>query len=70
MELSVLWTLLGGTVFAGRKIGFDIAINDNHTGTRETKLSWWDSIDNAWLNPSLFGIRYNHAGVRCRITPF
>ena len=39
----------------GYKFGFDLQVNDNDSGTRDHMLKWYDSSNDSWKNPSLFG---------------
>jgi len=55
-EARVPWSTLQGSPLVGQLHGFDIHINDDDNGgTRDGKLSWASSSDDAWQNPSLFG---------------
>ncbi len=40
---------------AGDKIGFEVQINDNDTGDRESVSKWWADNDEAWHAPEEFG---------------
>lgn len=50
VEISVPWTALGVEVVPGDVIGLDFMANDDDTNsdTRQTKLSWFNLLDNAW----------------------
>jgi len=39
----------------GKKIGFEIQINDNDSGSRNSQWRWWSNSNNSWLDPSVFG---------------
>jgi len=39
----------------GTEIGFEVQINDNDTGTRNSMWRWWSDSNDSWKNPSLFG---------------
>ena len=39
----------------GYKFGFDLQVNDNDGGTRDHMLKWYNSSNDSWKNPSLFG---------------
>jgi hypothetical protein len=50
------WKTLKVTPSAGKKVGFDVQINDDDTGNnRDAKLSWNANSDVAWKNPQMFG---------------
>ena len=56
MEVKIPWSTLGITnptqdIFEG----FEVMVNDNNTGTRNAKIAWTATTDNAWQEPSLFG---------------
>lgn len=56
VEARIPWTTLQGTPAVGQLVGMDFMINDDDdNGTRDGKLSWNASEDDAWENPSLFG---------------
>jgi len=55
MEIKIPWATLGGTPSAGSFIGFDIGVDDNDTGVRDSKIDWSDITDNAWQWPSVLG---------------
>src|SRR5690606_18132819 len=57
-EFHFPWTTLGVAPTAGDLVGFEVMINDNDTpgsATRDGKIAWFGSVDQAWSNPSLFG---------------
>jgi endoglucanase len=56
MEVKIPWSTLGVTnptpdIFEG----FEVMVNDDNTGTRNAKIAWTATTDNAWQEPSLFG---------------
>ncbi len=56
VEARIPWTTLQGTPAIGQLVGMDFMINDDDdNGTRDGKLSWNASADDAWEDPSLFG---------------
>ncbi|MGN6647472.1 MAG: glycoside hydrolase family 11 protein, partial [Cytophaga sp.] len=56
VEARIPWTTLQGTPAVGQLVGMDFMINDDDDGgTRDGKLSWNASTDDAWEDPSLFG---------------
>jgi len=56
IEARIPWTTLQGSPAIGQLVGMDFMINDDDdNGTRDGKLSWNASEDDAWENPSLFG---------------
>lgn len=55
-EARFAWSNLGGASVANQLHGFDFHINDDDNGgTRDGKLSWSASTDDAWQNTTLFG---------------
>ena len=55
IEIRVAWSLIGVNPNTDDNIGFDIHINDDDNGDiREAKISWFATIDDSWMNPSLF----------------
>lgn len=55
IELAVPWGLIGGTVFPGRIVGVDGAINDDdNNNTRENQMIWTGTINN-FQTTSAFG---------------
>lgn len=57
VEGSIPWSTLQATPQEGQFLGIDFMINDDDNGTgRDGKLSWNAATDNAWENPSLFGV--------------
>jgi len=60
LAASIPWSTIGTTSPAnGKKIGFDININDNDGGnsnkTRQATNSWYSTSNQEFTNPSLFG---------------
>lgn len=57
VEGSIPWSTLQGTPQVGQLVGIDFMINDDDDGSgRDGKLSWSAATDDAWQNPSLFGV--------------
>lgn len=57
VEGSIPWATLQGNPQEGQLVGIEFMINDDDNGTgRDGKLSWTASTDDAWQNPSLFGV--------------
>lgn len=55
-EARFPWSTLGGSGIAGAVHGFDFHVNDDDTGgSRDGKLAWNATADDAWENPSLIG---------------
>jgi endoglucanase len=56
MEVQIPWTTLGVTDLSLANFeGFEVMVNDDDTGTRNAKIAWTATTDNAWQEPSLFG---------------
>jgi hypothetical protein len=56
LKTSIPWRALNVKPVAGRRVGFDVQINDDDTGkSRDAKLSWNANSDTAWKNPQMFG---------------
>jgi hypothetical protein len=55
VEAKFPWATLGVKPSAGAKIGLDVQVNDNDTGTRKTKIAWHAPKDNAFRDPQLLG---------------
>jgi hypothetical protein len=56
VETRIPWSTLQGSPAIGQLVGMDFMINDDDDGgTRDGKLSWNSTTDDAWENPSLFG---------------
>ena len=54
IEIRIAWSLIG-TASNVDEIGFDIHINDDDNGDiREAKIAWHATVDDSWMNPSLF----------------
>lgn len=57
VEGSIPWATLQGSPEEGQLVGIDFMINDDDDGDgRDKKLSWNAAADEAWQNPSLFGL--------------
>lgn len=57
VEARIPWTTLQASPSADQMIGIDFMINDDDNGAgRDGKLSWNASTDDAWQNPSIFGV--------------
>jgi hypothetical protein len=57
LEARIPWTTLQGNPVTGQQMGVDFQINDDDDGgDRDGKLAWSASTDDAWQNPSLFGL--------------
>ncbi len=41
--------------YANRAFGWEVQQNDNDGSWREARSKWWNSSDDSWLNPGLFG---------------
>lgn len=54
-ELAIPATDLPRKYGFGPKIGFEIQVNDNDIGYRESALRWWSESENSSYDPSLFG---------------
>lgn len=55
-EAKIPWLSVGGSGQKNALHGFDFHVNDDDNGgTRDGKMSWNASTDDAWQNPSLFG---------------
>ncbi len=55
-EIAIPWATFGVVPTAGSLLGMEVQINDDDTGFfRDAKLSWNDTADEAWLDPSVFG---------------
>jgi hypothetical protein len=56
MEMSFPWKTLGHVVPApNKKIGFDLAVDDNDKETRKGMLAWNSTVDDAWKNTAIYG---------------
>ena len=56
VEARIPWSTLQGSPAIGQLVGMDFMINDDDDGsTRDGKLAWNATTDDAWENPSLFG---------------
>jgi hypothetical protein len=55
-EIKFPWATLGKKPAAGSSIGLDVHVNDDDdSGERDTKITWFDKQDTAWNNPQNFG---------------
>ncbi len=56
VEARIPWTTLQGTPAVNQMVGIEFMVNDDDNGgTRDKKLAWTATTDNAWQDPSLFG---------------
>ncbi len=56
LATTIPWKALKVKPFAGKKVGFEVQVNDDDTGNnRDAKLSWNANSDAAWKNPQMFG---------------
>jgi Carbohydrate family 9 binding domain-like len=57
-EIRIPWANVGVTgVAAGKKIGFEVELNDDDDGVdRDGKLAWNADKDQCWTDPSYFGV--------------
>jgi len=55
MEISFPWSTLTGSPAVNQLVGFDVMVNDDDDGTRDAKISWNATADQAWTNPSYEG---------------
>ncbi|MCL5281712.1 MAG: hypothetical protein M1376_17580, partial [Planctomycetes bacterium] len=56
LEAKIPWATLGTAAAVGKKIGFDVHVNDDDDGgDRDTKILWFGQRDVAWQQPSAFG---------------
>ena len=57
LEAKIPWATIQGSPATDQLLGFDVQINDDDNGgERDGKLAWASTTDNAWQNPSLFGV--------------
>jgi hypothetical protein len=55
-EIKFPWITLGRKPSVGASIGLDVHVNDDDdSGERDTKITWFDKQDTAWNNPQAFG---------------
>ena len=55
-EVRIPWTTLQGTPVVGQLLGFDFHVNDDDDGdTRDSKLAWNATSDDAWQFTTSFG---------------
>jgi len=56
LETSIPWATLNIRPTTGKRLGFDVHINDDDTGQeRDGKMAWNAKSDQSWRNPRLFG---------------
>jgi hypothetical protein len=56
-EIKFPFAAIGVTPKPGSSIGLDVQVNDDDNGgDRDSKIAWCATQDNAWENPSVFGI--------------
>jgi len=57
LEAKIPWTTLQGTPAPNQLVGIEFMVNDDDNGgTRDKKLAWTSTTDNAYQDPSLFGV--------------
>ena len=55
-EIRIPWSTISNTPAINQLIGFDVEVDDDDDGsTRDGKMSWFASADQAWTNPSYAG---------------
>jgi hypothetical protein len=55
VEIAIPWESLNGIAIADHFLGLDVHINDNDSNTRNGKISWFTTSDNAYQSPANFG---------------
>lgn len=56
IELAIPWSTVGYSPAQDNNIGFDIHVDDDDDGgTRDSKISWFDTQDIGYTNPSVYG---------------
>ncbi len=62
MEIQIPWATLGLlSAESGQLHGFDIHVHDDDDGgDRDAKLAWYTTVDESYLNPSLFATAILH----------
>ena len=56
LEARFPWSTLLVTPVEGNLVGTDVHVNDDDDGgSRDAKKAWFTTVDNSWLDPSLFG---------------
>ena len=55
LELAIPWNSIDPLGETHEYLGLDIHVNDNDGNTRDAKLAWWGTRDNAYQSPSRFG---------------
>jgi len=70
IEVSIPWTTLTATAAPaiGSLEGFDVAVNDDDTGTRNAKIAWNMTSDDDYNDPANFGTVIME-GVNCTAPP-
>ena len=59
MEIKIPLAVMGYDRSNGGRFGFDIHINDDDdTGGRDGKVSWFATVDDSWQRPASFGVGY------------
>ncbi|WP_440237560.1 glycosyl hydrolase family 8, partial [Cytophaga sp.] len=55
-EIRIPWSTVSNTPAVNQLVGFDVEVDDDDDGgTRDGKMSWYASADQAWTNPSYAG---------------
>ncbi|WP_338399172.1 Ig-like domain-containing protein [Persicobacter psychrovividus] len=55
VEYAIPWSNIGQSAYNSKKIGFDIAVNDDDDGGPRDAQLMWMGTDNNWSNTSQFG---------------
>ncbi|MCK5727220.1 MAG: CBM9 family sugar-binding protein [Thiotrichaceae bacterium] len=56
LATAIPWSTLKVRPTPGKRIGFDVQVNDDDTGrSRDGKIAWNANSDKAWKNPQMFG---------------
>jgi hypothetical protein len=56
-EARIPWSALSANPALNQLVGLDFMVNDDDNGsTRDKKISWTSATDNAYQDPSLFGV--------------
>jgi hypothetical protein len=57
VEVRIPWTTVQGSPVENQLVGLEFMVNDDDNGgTRDKKIAWSSTTDNAWQDPSLFGV--------------
>ncbi len=57
VEIAIPWATLGQQPRIGSLVGFELQVNDDDDGgERDAKIAWWGTEDNAYSDPSKFGV--------------